>query len=189
MGGPLKTEAKNRAHSRRNGVSMALVLGLVTWAGALQPAMAQKRDGNTPSGFEVPRWVVLKFNEINVRKGPGSDYDVAFTYREGKNLPVVVVGETHEWRRICDHQGAVGWVKRNAVDTKRYGLRLGGGDLKILKKPKADAGTVAILPQGALAQIDDCEEGWCQLKGDGVRGFVPANSIWGGAEPPRCPRP
>jgi SH3-like domain-containing protein len=42
--------------------------------GALWAVPALAADRPTPSGLPVPRWVTLKFGQVNARAGPGDDY-------------------------------------------------------------------------------------------------------------------
>ena len=62
------------------------------------PAAARAR---TVSGFCVPRYLSLKRGEVMGRGGPGKDYPALWVYRV-QGLPVQVVAETTDWRRICD---------------------------------------------------------------------------------------
>ena len=78
---------------------------------------AAQRD-HTVSGFCVPRWVSLKRGEVYGRKGAGKDYPAVYIYRV-KGLPVQVVAETTDWRRVCDPDGGATWVHRSMIDGHR----------------------------------------------------------------------
>ena len=106
--------SKARSRLQRLAV-IAAVLGaaLVGGAGQTMP------DGRpTPSGQPVPRWLSLKSSEVRARSGPGLDYNILWEYR-APGLPVQVVAETTEWRKICDPAGAVAWVHRSVVSSRR----------------------------------------------------------------------
>ena len=76
-------------------------------------------DGRpTPSGQPVPRWLSLKSDEVRARFGPGLDYRILWEYQVS-GLPVQVVAETAEWRKICDPEGGVAWVHRSVVSSRR----------------------------------------------------------------------
>ncbi|MCQ3971229.1 hypothetical protein FK511_28320, partial [Klebsiella pneumoniae] len=82
-------------------------------------ATATLPDGRpTPTGLPVPRWLRLKSDEVRARAGPGLDYRILWEYRAAR-LPVQVVAETREWRKICDPEGAVAWVHRSVVSSRR----------------------------------------------------------------------
>src|SRR6201991_3487678 len=97
--------------SRRLLKSAALVL--LAAASVYGPAQAAPPapERQTPSGMPVPRYVSLKFDKVNARAGPGDDHRLLWVYKV-KGLPVQVVAETAEWRRICDPDGKLAWVHR-----------------------------------------------------------------------------
>ena len=47
------------------------------------------------------KFLSLKNNEVNVRYGPGFDYEVKYIYRK-INLPVKIVDQKENWRKIID---------------------------------------------------------------------------------------
>ena len=162
--------------SKASGVALSLL--------ALSaPALAAPRQ--TPSGLPVPRYVTLKFDKVNARSGPGDDYPTRWVYKV-RDLPVQVVAETAEWRKVCDPEGGAAWVHRRTTDGARSVMRLAPGAIPL--KVKADAGsrTVAILPERGLAGLDKCKDGWCRLKGRGGAGWVPQGAVWGLNEAPQC---
>jgi SH3-like domain-containing protein len=140
---------------------------------------------HTASGFCIPRWLSLKRNEVIGRKGPGTDYPPVWIYRV-RGLPVQVVAETSDWRRICDPDGGAAWVHRLMVDGRRTVMALGATPLALHRKPAQIAPVSGLLNGRALASLDRCEDGWCKLKAAGVVGWVTADQVWGVAEPAQC---
>ena len=53
----------------------------------------------------------LKNDKVNVRYGPGFDYPVKFIYKK-KFLPIKVIDEKENFRRIIDHKKNSGWIHR-----------------------------------------------------------------------------
>lgn len=149
----------------------------------LAPALAADARP-TPSGLPVPRYVTLKFSEVNARAGPGDDHRLLWVYRS-RGLPVQVVAETREWRRVCDPRGGRAWVHRRTVDGRRAVLG-GKAPSAIRAKPKDDGRVTAYLRPGALAALDRCEKGWCKVKAGGAKGWLLARSVWGATESPQC---
>lgn len=145
-------------------------------------------DRPTPSGLPVPRYISLKFDTVNARAGPGDDHRLLWVYH-AKGLPVQVLAENSEWRRICDPDRGMAWVHRRVTDGRRSVMRTKPQPLALLKRPKADARAVAYLKPRALASLDRCEDGWCLLKVDGIKGWAPASGVWGVDERPQCARP
>jgi SH3-like domain-containing protein len=154
---------------------------------AAAPSLAaDKTDRPTPSGLPVPRWVSLKFDTVNARSAPGDDSRLLWVYRQ-RGLPVQVVAETAEWRRICDPERGLAWVHRRTTDGRRMAWRLKPDALPMHAKANPASRTVAILAPRALADLDRCnKDGWCKLKVGHTSGWVPAAEVWGAAEEPLC---
>jgi SH3-like domain-containing protein len=162
-----------------------LLAAAVLLAGCDGVRSRDARDPSTPSGFAVPRWLVLKFDEVNARSGPSEDNRVLWTYRT-RGLPVQVVAETKEWRRICDPDGGLVWVKKGQVDGHRNVMRAKPRPLELRRAAKADGAVVAYLQARSLAEFGGCKAGWCKVKAGGVSGWAPAAELWGVAEEPLC---
>ena len=145
----------------------------------------QSQGRVTPSGLPVPRYVSLKFAEVNARGGPGDDYRLLWVYR-ARNLPLQVIEETQDWRRVCDPTGAVAWVKATGVDGRRTVIRLKAEPLPLLDKPAEGSKTDATLAARAITSLDRCDKGWCRLKGKGGGGWAPAGELWGTADKRQC---
>ncbi len=166
---------------RRAPKRVALALLLACALGA--PGLAADRP--TPSGLPVPRWVTLKFSEVNARKGPGDDHRLLWVYR-ARGLPVQVVAETSEWRRVCDPDGGLAWVHRRTTDGRRNLMNLGRQPVAMKRNPKPAAKPAAYLTGRATAALVRCDKGWCRVKAGGVSGWVREGELWGTAETPQC---
>lgn len=150
------------------------------------PAAAQRpADKPTPSGLAVPRWVSLKFGEVNARAGPGDDHRAVWVWR-AKGLPLQVVAETREWRKVCGPDGGAAWVHRRTVDGERRALNRTDRPLALLSKPHGDGKPRAWLVAGGGADIDRCDKGWCRVKAANRTGWAPASALWGASETAQC---
>jgi SH3-like domain-containing protein len=170
-----------RGKAKRAGV-LAAALALL----AAPSIAADKTDRQTPSGLPVPRWVSLKFDTVNARSAPGDDSRLLWVYHT-RGLPVQVVAETTEWRRICDPERGLAWVHRRTTDGRRMAMRLKPEPLAMHAKANEESRTVAILASRSLADLDRCtKDGWCKLKAGRASGWVPAAEVWGTIEAPQC---
>jgi SH3-like domain-containing protein len=170
-----------RSWVRRLPKSAALVCLIAISLGGAAPAAERP----TPSGLPVPRYVTLKFNQVNARAGPGDDHRLLWVYRV-RGLPVQVVAETSEWRRICDPLGGLVWVHKRTTDGRRAVINLSRAPAAMLRKPKATAKPAAFLNPRALAALDRCDKGWCKVAAGGHAGWVREGALWGTAEAPQC---
>ena len=152
---------------------------------ALLLSGATAADRPTPSGLPVPRYVSLKFDKVNARAGPGDDHRLMFVYTV-KGLPVQVVAETSEWRRICDPEGTLVWVHKRTTDGRRTVMNVRTSPMTLLRKPKDGAEAGAYLAPRALASLVRCAKGWCRVRADGGSGWVKEGDLWGTADVPQC---
>jgi SH3-like domain-containing protein len=164
----------------RAAVGLAALAALLLAAGSA-PAAPKV----TPSGFPVPRYVSLKFGKVNARRGPGEDYPLLWVYR-ARGLPLQVIAETAEWRRVCDPQGQAAWVHKRGVDGARTAFRMRPVDLPMRARPESNGRTVAFLRPQSIAVLDRCDKGWCRLKAGGASGWVPQGEVWGAAPAAQC---
>ena len=141
----------------------------------------------SPSGLPVPRWVSLKFDEVNARAGPGDDHRLLWTYR-AKGLPVQVINETREWRQVCDPSGGEAWIHKRTTDGRRTVLARGKAEVPLRSGPRDSAGQEAVLAGGAVASLDRCKDGWCRVEAEDVKGWAPETALWGVAEGFACKR-
>ena len=133
------------------------------------------------SGLPVPRFVSLKNDKVNVRKGPSSEHALAFTFQQ-KGLPVEITAEFETWRRIRDAEGAEGWILQNMLSGKRTALIAPGRKgsyLNLMNSASLESGAAARLASGVVADIKKCDGTWCRVVASGFDGYVDQNMIWG----------
>ena len=172
----------NGLNTAKRWAPAAAALAALVLTAAPKGASAERA---TPSGYPVPRYVTLKFDRVNARSGPGNDHRLLWVYQV-KGLPVQVVAETAEWRRVCDPSGKLAWVHRRVTDGRRAVINLQPRPAPLYARPKPGAAAEAYLNSRALAQLDKCEKGWCRVKAPGARGWVREGALWGTAERRQC---
>ncbi len=185
--------ARNCSKAVRAGQWAALGLSLTPLplgacsrhAGTPAPQAVQPGGRQTPSGLPVPRYVSLKFDKVNARGGPGDDYDLKWVYHV-KGLPLQVVAETDEWRRVCDAQGSLSWVHRRTTDARRTVMRTAAEPLAMRERPDAASPETATLVGHAIAELKECRDDWCRLAVGRAKGWAPAEEVWGLAPAPQC---
>lgn len=171
---------KHGTRRLRNVAAVGTALTLVSSC-----ARASSDKPATPSGLPVPRYVSLKFDKVNARSGPGDDHRLLWIYRV-RGLPVQVVAETSEWRRICDPQGELAWVHKRTTEGRRMAINMASGPAPLRRSPKASSAVVAYLNPKALASVVRCGKGWCRVRVDGVSGWTTEGALWGTVDAPQC---
>ena len=139
----------------------------------------------TPSGYCVPRYLSLKRGEVLGRKGPGKDYPTVFVYH-ARGLPVQVIDETSEWRRICDPDGGAVWVASPMLDGRRTVIAPATGQVTLHRDPADASPAAAYLRPRAVAALGRCKGDWCQVSADDAGGWVKSSEVWGLAPQPQC---
>ena len=180
MGGQGDAQQMVRAPGR---LLKGAALVLLAAAGAVTAAVAAERQ--TPSGMPVPRYVSLKFDKVNARAGPGDDHRLLFVYRV-RGLPLQIVAETSEWRRVCDPDGTLAWVHKRTTDGRRMTMNIRTSPVPLLKRPKDGVSPAAYLNGRALAALDHCARGWCKVRAGHAAGWVREGVLWGTADAPQC---
>ena len=169
-------------HSFKGVICVALACGLLGAAsasGASGGAPAVSKPGSeTPSGFKVPRFVSLKYGNVNGRAGPGQAHPVKWNYSR-KGLPVIVVAETIMWRKIRDNNGDESWMHKRTLTGQRMVVTL--TDVTLRAKPRHSAKGRAIASKDAILTLEGCDDtGWCEVKAStGHSGYVERKTLWG----------
>jgi SH3-like domain-containing protein len=145
---------------------------------------AAAEDPVRGTGLPLPRFVSLKSGDVNVRRGPGQEYDVAFKFvKEG--LPVEITQEFDNWRKIRDSEGSEGWVFHSLLSGKRTALVApwetsgDSGPYPVLTEPDAKSTVVAYLTPRVIADVEECHHGWCMVSGHGYHGWIEQDRLWG----------
>jgi SH3-like domain-containing protein len=162
------------------------VIGMAMMCLAAAQGAALMPDGRpTPSRQPVPRWLSLKSDEVRARQGPGSDYRILWEYH-AKGLPVQVIAETSQWRKVCDPDGAVAWIHHSVLSGRRGAFNASAQAAPIRSGRSATAAIRARLTPRSIVSLDDCEDGWCHVGGRKVHGWIAERAIFGGATRPLC---
>jgi SH3-like domain-containing protein len=166
----------------RSGAAVALIIAL-----AAGPAVAGQPDAqgapNGPSGLPLPRFVSLKSERVNVRSGPTKDNDVNWVYTR-TGLPVEIIAEYDNWRRIRDWEGAEGWVLHSLLSGRRTALISAPAKsvddfVPLHASAGKDSAITARLQAGVLATVKRCDKNWCRITGQGYDGWIQQERLWG----------
>ena len=161
----------------------ANALLLTAHSGARRAGPGCRRRGAKlgPSGLPLPRFVSLKAGRVNVRVGPGQDYRVSWVFTRS-GLPVEVVQEFDNWRRIRDSDGTEGWVFHSLLISKRTAVVApwqDGDPLPIRREAERYGGDHRLSAAEGRRERDECEKGWCRLADPRFRGWIQQDRLWG----------
>jgi SH3-like domain-containing protein len=141
-----------------------------------EPAALQK---GTVTGLPLPRFGVLRSDEVNLRSGPGTRYPIQWVYKR-RGLPVEIEREFDNWRLVRDPDGIRGWV-HTATLTGRRDFIVGKAEAALRREAKETAPVVALLKPGVIGRIRSCQGGsdWCQVQVSDYRGYLRREQFWG----------
>lgn len=165
--------------------AMALLL-----AGLLPavPAGAQQQVGNV-SGLPLPRFVTVSAAPVNVRVGPGTNYEIAWTFLKPR-IPVEIIQEFDTWRQIRAIEGDTGWVHQSLVTGERTALiePESGDQTPLLANPNPESAVRAWLGRDLQVSLRGCNGSYCEAslshtgedgRSASYRGFVAQGDLWG----------
>ncbi len=133
------------------------------------------------SGLPVPRYSSLRNAPVNGRAGPSLDYPVRWSYRL-QGLPVIVVRESADWRKIRDPQGDEVWVHRRMLAGDRSVMSMSAGELH--PSPTGGGQSIARYEAGVLFTLRECQGAWCEVETEGRIGWAPRAQLWGADDLP-----
>ncbi|QND54107.1 SH3 domain-containing protein [Phyllobacterium sp. 628] len=171
-----------RSFALSAGIASALLLGIPSVVPGFGVAQAAQQVG--PSGLPLPRFVSLKSSRVNLRVGPGSNYAVTWLFLKS-GLPVEIVQEFDNWRRIRDSEGTEGWVNQSLLSGKRTAMTApwqrdkDNAMINVYRSADDKANIVAQVQPGVLATVKTCNGDWCRLVFSGASGWIRQSEIWG----------
>ncbi|MDG1530473.1 MAG: SH3 domain-containing protein [Paracoccaceae bacterium] len=144
---------------------------------ATSSGIADENPRGSVTNLPLPRFVSLKASEGNVRRGPSLAHKIDWVFKH-RNMPLQIVGEYGNWRRIKDRDGAGGWMHYSLLSGSRMVIISGDRTpLYILADEKSKKSAEA--EDGALAKLEDCSLHWCFVRADNAKGWIPKSALWG----------
>jgi len=139
----------------------------------------QSKTGSI-TGLEIPRFVSLKSNEVNLRVGPSTNYPIELMYVT-KNLPVEVIEEFDSWRKIKDHNGTIGWLHKSLIQGDRFVLTgyKNYSNIDLYNRPNGSI--IGVIKKNNILNLKNCLVNWCKINSENTNtnGWVLKKNIWG----------
>ncbi len=129
------------------------------------------------TNLPLPRFVTLKTNEGNARRGPGLTHRIDWVFTRA-GMPLRVTAEFENWRRIEDQEGVGGWVHYTLLSGSRSALVT--ADMADFRDEPEDTARVAFQAEaGVVGRLLECSADWCRMNVDGSRAWVRKTALWG----------
>jgi SH3-like domain-containing protein len=129
------------------------------------------------TNLPLPRFVSLKANEGNARRGPDTSHRVDWVFTR-RDQPLRVTAEFEHWRRVEDADGQGGWMHYALLSGARSAL-VTGDMVQLHQRPSVDAAVEALLERGVIGQLRQCQPDWCLIEVENMRGWTEKRHIWG----------
>jgi SH3-like domain-containing protein len=143
---------------------------------------AAAAGASSQTRLPIPRFVSLKSDRVNVRKGPSADQAIVWVFSRA-GLPVEIIAESDNWRRVRDSEGADGWVFHSLLSGRRTVLvspwTKAAENVPLYARKSRSSGTVAELAPSVLGNVLSCDGEWCELSIEDYSGFVQQDKLWG----------
>jgi SH3-like domain-containing protein len=137
------------------------------------------RDPNrgAVTNLPLPRFVTLKTNQGNARRGPGLTHRIDWVFTRA-GMPLRITAEYEHWRRVEDQDGVGGWVNYALLSGSRSALVT--ADMADFHDDPDDAARIAFRAEaGVVGRLLECAPDWCRMNVDGTRAWVKKTAIWG----------
>ncbi|MFN0115627.1 MAG: SH3 domain-containing protein [Paracoccaceae bacterium] len=141
---------------------------------ALLPAsLTRGAETNLP----LPRFVSLKSDEGNARRGPSLTHRIDWVFRR-RDMPLLVTAEFENWRRVEDSDGQGGWIHYTLLSGVRT-VVVESALAELTARPDEAAEVNARAEAGVIGRLGDCVPEWCRVSAGGEAGWVRKTDIWG----------
>lgn len=126
--------------------------------------------------------VSIKYDNINLRTGPGTHYRVI--YKLGAGFPLIVLKRQGNWLRVKDFENTIGWVHKDLtihnphmiVKANRKSKKL----INIRSGPGNSHTVVGKAYYGVVFSTMEQRNGWVRVKHKtGLKGWVERSLLWG----------
>ena len=97
--------------------NLKIVPGALLALAIVSNAQAQETTGSV-SGLPIPRFVSLKPSDTPMREGPSKDHRIKWVFKK-EGVPVEIIAEFENWRRVRDSEGDDGWVFHSRLSGRR----------------------------------------------------------------------
>jgi SH3-like domain-containing protein len=188
---PAPTQAEAARQQRRAAAAAATAAAAAAAAAAaqaaIQPVIPTDPQPTTGSvtGLPLPRFSALRSSDVNLRVGPERRFPVEWRFQRS-DLPVQIIREHEQWRRIRDPDGVEGWVHSSNLQPGRRTFLIKGeasaaAETPLRRRAEDAAAPVARLRPGVIGRIRGCDAGsaWCEVQVQDRRGYLKRAEIFG----------
>ena len=130
------------------------------------------------TNLELPRFVSLKSNDVNLRVGPSVNYPIELKYTQ-INLPVEIIDEFDVWRKIKDNENNIGWLHKSLIKGDRFVLTVDKKNVTKIIYSRPNGNQIGMVEKNNILSLESCLKNWCLVSHQKIRGWLSKEYIWG----------
>ena len=123
------------------------------------------------------RYLSLRNTKVNVRIATSGTSAIKWIYKK-KGLPVLIVDEYYNWRKVKDFENDTGWIHISQLSKRRSVLFI-EENILVFSKPTIYSRPIFRISKSEVATIKKCYLNWCKVKNNLFFGWVEKKSLWG----------
>ncbi|MEJ2058623.1 MAG: SH3 domain-containing protein [Desulfofustis sp.] len=129
------------------------------------------------SSASAAEYVSVSGDNVNVRTGAGTNYEVSMELFEG--YPLKVIETQGEWLKIVDFENDSGWIHQSLVTDNNTEIINGNKSVNMRAEPSTNSPIIATVDRGVVMTRLDSQGKWLKLKhATGLVGWIYKPLLW-----------
>ncbi len=122
-------------------------------------------------------FVSVKGDNINVRNGPGTNYDVIMELFKG--YPLKVIASQGDWKKVVDFENDQGWIHKSLIQNGNTVIVNGKKSVNMRAEPSTKSQIIANVDRGVVMTTLEKRGNWMKLKhSSGTIGWIYKPLLW-----------
>jgi len=122
-------------------------------------------------------YVSVKGDNVNVRTGAGTNYEVSMELFKG--YPLKVISTQGEWFKIVDFENDSGWIHKSLIVEGNAVIVNGNKSVNMRSEPSTNSTVVATVDRGVVLTKLETKGKWLKLKhSSGLIGWIYKPLLW-----------
>lgn len=138
------------------------------------------------TGLPIPRFVIIKSRDVNLRSGPGITYPAKLNYK-CLFTPLLIKSEFDNWRLVQDIYNNEGWIHEAMIDGRKYvqvkrekALDRSDAEVIAYRLPDVRSQAVAKVQANAIIKLIKCKDIWCKVSLSSKNtAWIQKDKLWG----------
>ncbi len=122
-------------------------------------------------------YVSIKGDNVNVRTGAGTDYEVSMELFDG--YPLKVIDTQGDWLKVVDFENDSGWIHKSLVTDGNTVIVNGSKNVNMRAEASTNSTVIATVDRGVVLTKIETQGKWQKLKhSSGLIGWIYSPLLW-----------